>query len=365
MRSKTIFFAFVLASMMLLLGAASTFAQYKGLPVKKDKLISVIRSRQLQTREIVSTINTNGVDFKVDPIVEAELRGAGARPEVIEAARSNYRAAVVAPPPVQPGKNSPGAPAHSFSGSPMSKDAIITLLNNGVADAQVKNNVATRGVNFKATAADKAEIKGAGGSQALVSQIEKSYNNPNENAAAANDTGGGSGQYDTLVDKAVYQYDVLKDVNGSIASLRQAISLNPNEARGYQLMGFSYLYGMKNFAEAEKYMRLAIERGGSAVFRVFHDHGLSMESCEGSLFIAKDTVRFESDNNIHTFETNDDNIKETKMAGGFAQAFNTRSGLFKISLKQGDKSKNFNFAPLTNDAAESKMIIRLIDKKAS
>ena len=52
------------------------------------------------------------------------------------------------------------------------------------------------------------------------------------------------------------------------------------------------------------------------------------------------------------------------MAGGFTQMFNARAGLFKISLKTGDKeSKNYNFAPLTNDAAESKMIIRLIDKK--
>ena len=61
MRSKTILFAFALASMMLFSGT-STLAQYKGLPVKKDKLISVIRSRQLQTREIVTKFGANEQD---------------------------------------------------------------------------------------------------------------------------------------------------------------------------------------------------------------------------------------------------------------------------------------------------------------
>jgi hypothetical protein len=364
MRNRIVNFVFL--GVAILTAAVPMSAQYKGSPVKKDKLLSVIRSHQLQTREIVSTINSNGVDFKVDAIVEAELRGAGARPEVIDAARNNYRAAV-APVANTPAKGTPknvNSSGKAYNGTPMSKDVIITLLNNGVADTQVRNNVNTRGISFKPTAEDKAEIKAAGGSPALVAMLDKSYNNPNENSIVANDIGGGTGQYDALVDKAVYQYDVAKDVNGSIASLTQAIALNPAEARGYQLMGFSYLYGLKNFAEAEKYMQMAIDRGGSAVFRVFHDHGLQMDSCEGSLFVAKDTVRFESDNNVHTFQTQDTNIKEAKMAGKFAAMFNARSGLFKISLKTGDnESKNYNFSPLTNDSAESKMIIRLIDKK--
>ena len=75
----------------------------------------------------------------------------------------------------------------------MTKDAIVTLLNNGVTDAQVRNNVTSRGVNFKATPADKNEIKGAGGSVALITLIDKSYNNPNQGSAGNNDTGGGGG----------------------------------------------------------------------------------------------------------------------------------------------------------------------------
>lgn len=371
-RGNSIVTLTILSFAILLGSVVDTAAQYKGSPVKKDKLLSVIRSHQLQTREIVATINSNGVDFKVDSIAEAELRGAGARPEVIEAAKANYRASVSVPvKPVNSGNTGSGTgPAKTFTGQPMSKDVIITLLNNGVADAQVKTNVATRGVSFKPSVQDKAEIKGAGGSVALINIIDKSYNNPiqnnpNQNAAGNNDTGGGGGSYDALVDKAVYQYDTQKDAAGALQTLQAAIALNPNESRGYQLLGFTYLYGRKNFAEAEKYMQEAINRGGSAVFRVFHDHGALMtDTCQGSLYITKDTVRYESDNNVHTFETTDANIKSAKMQNSFLAAFNARAGAFKISLKTGDNdSKNYNFSPLTNDAAESKMIIRLIDKK--
>ncbi len=352
-----------LRSVLLLLFVFSSsigvLAQYKGNPVKKDKLISVLRSRQLQTREIVNVIKSNGVDFKVTDLVEAELKGAGARPEVIAAARSNYRAGVATP--VQTGNTNSGK---TFSGQPMTKDAIVTLLNNGVTDAQVRNNVTSRGVNFKATPSDKNEIKGAGGSAALIALIDKSYNNPNQGSAGNNDTGGGGGSYDALVDKAVNEYDTQKNVAASIATLQSAIALNPSESRAYQLLGFSYLYGQKNFTEAEKYMKLAIERGGSAVFRVFHDHGALMtDTCSGSLFVSRDNVRYESDDNIHTFETSDSGIKEVKMGNRFASMFNVRQGSFKISLKSGENdSKNYNFAPATNDSQESKMIIRMIGK---
>ena len=343
----------------LLLLSGDALAQYKGLPVKKEKLVSVLRSRQLQTREIVAVIKSNGVDFRVTDNIEAELKDAGARPEVIAAAKANYRASVATP--VQTGSTTPGK---TFSGQPMTKDVIVTLLNNGISDAQVRSNMTTRGVNFKPSPSDKTEIKNAGGTAALIALIDKSYNNPNQGSAGNNDTGGGGSSYDALVDKAVNEYDTQKNVAASISTLQAAIALNPSESRAYQLLGFSYLYGQKNFVEAEKYMKLALERGGSAVFRVFHDHGALMtDVCTGSLFIARDTVRYESDDNIHTFETSDADIKEVKMASKFASMFNVKQGSFKIALKSGDNnSKNYNFAPSTNDSQESKMIIRLIGK---
>lgn len=348
------------AFLLILSGSGSLFAQYKGNPVKKEKLVGVLRSRQLQTREIVTVIKTNGVDFQVTDLVAAELTGAGARPEVIAAAKANYRAAVVTA--------AKGAGAKTkFTGQPLAKDAVITLLQNGVTDAQVRKNVEARGVNFKPTVADKTEVKKAGGSVALLNLMTASYVDPNQNAASNNDPAGksgGSDKYESLVDKAVVQYDTSKDTPGAITTLQQAVQADPNEARAYQQLGYMYLYGQKNFDEAEKNMREAINRGGSAVFRVFHDHdGMMKETCQGSLFIAKDTVRFESDDNKHTFETSDANIKDVKMNSLFKTFYKMKAGSFKIILKSGETdSVKFSFAPLTDNALESKMIIRLIGK---
>ena len=352
---------------VLMLSATSVLlAQYKGAPVKKEKLISVLRSKQLQTREIVNVIKSNGVDFQVTPAIEQELVTAGARPEVVGAARDNFRTTAVAK-----SDKTVATTKTKFTGKPLDKDAIVTLLENGVADAQVRKNVEARGVSFKTTAQINTEIKKAGGSVALVNLITASFVNPNENSASNNTVaaaGGGGGNssddYQELVSKAVDQYDNQKNAIGAIATLQQAIKLAPDEARAYQLLGFTMLYGQKNFDEAEKYMREAINRGGSAVFRVFHDHdGLFGVTCQGSLYIAKDTVRFESDDNVHTFETTDASIKQVKMNSVFKTFYKAKSGSFKIILKSGENdSVKFSFAPLTDNALESKMIIRLIGK---
>ena len=354
----------LMACLVVLLATGTMLAQYKGNPVKKEKLLSVLRSKQLQTREIVAVVKSNGVDFELTDAVESELIRAGARPEVLSAIRDNYR---------QPARSNAVASSKNtttkkISGEPLTKDAIVTLLENGVADAQVRKNVEARGVSFKTNAQINTQIKQAGGSVALVNLIGGSYVDPNASSGAVSSaTGNNSGgdDYDALIDRAVAQYDVSKDAAGAIGSLQKAVRLEPNNARAYQLLGFTYLYGQQNFVEAEKYMREAINRGGSAVFRVFHDHdGLFTTTCNGSLFIAKDAVRFESDDNVHTFQTEDVNIKQVKTNSAFRRAFQTKTGSFKIVLKTGDDKEGikFGFAPLTDNIAESKMIIRLIGK---
>lgn len=359
---KRIFIKASAVCLLVLIAGGSLMAQYKGSPVKKDKLINVLRSKQLQTREIVGVIKSNGVDFEVTSAIEQELVGAGARPEVVEAAKNNYRRTAVS-------KNKPAVNAKAkFSGEPMTKDAIVSLLQNGVADAQVRKNVEARGVSFKATPAIKTEIRKAGGSVALANLIAASYVDPNENSSGNNIADGGSSdvsdRYENMINQAVDQYDNQKNTTGAVAALQNAIKAEPGEPRAYQLLGFMTLYGQKNFETAEGFMREAINRGGSAVFRVFHDHdGLFKETCQGSLYIAKDTVRFEGDDNKHTFETTDASIKQVKMNSIFKTFYKVKSGSFKIVLKSGESdSVKFSFAPLTDNALESKMIIRLIGK---
>ena len=353
-----------IACLLVLLASGSLFAQYKGSPVKKEKLVNVLRSKQLQTREIVNVIKSNGVDFEVTAAVEKELVTAGARPEVIAAARGNYRETAVA-------KNKPNSTTKAkFTGKPLDKDAIVTLLENGVADAQVRKNIEARGVSFKATPQIKTDIRKAGGSVALVNLIAASYVDPNQNSSGNNVADSGtpdtSDRYENLINQAVDQYDNQKNTLGALSTLQDAIKIEPNEPRAYQLLGFMSLYGQQNFAAAEKFMREALNRGGSAVFRVFHDHdGIFSDTCQGSLFIAKDAVRFEGDNNVHTFETTDASIKQVKMNSSWKRAFQTKTGSFKIVLMSGETdSVKFSFAPLTDNSLESKMIIRLIGKNS-
>ncbi|HXG82450.1 MAG TPA: hypothetical protein VNI84_00355 [Pyrinomonadaceae bacterium] len=352
----------VLLACWLLSNLQTVGAQrYEGAPTTKQGIIKALASKQFQTREIVQRINARGVDFELTPGVQSELVAAGARPEIIAAVRGNFRApAVVKPMPVSTGKTKLG-------GAPLGKEAIITLLENGVADAQVRKNVQARGVSFKATPQAKTEIKTAGGSVALINLIALSYVAPDENPADAGSNTvatSAADKYDGLIDKAVDLYDNKQDKQGALNSLQEAVKLDVNNSRAYQLLGFMNLYGMSNYAEAERNMKESLNRGGSAVLRVFHDHdGFFQETCKGSLYVAKDTVRFESDDNAHTFQTADSDIQKIKTNSAFKRAFQTKQGSFQIVLKSGDsKGVKFSFAPLTDNIAESKMIIRLIGK---
>lgn len=360
-KTKSLIYANIIC-LIVLTACGNVFAQYRGLAVKKEKLISVLRSRQLQTREIVSIIKSNGVDFQLTPTVQTELTGAGARPEVIEAVRANYRAAAIASKPT----NQPTNTKSKFTGAPLTKDAIVALLENGVTDAQIRKNVGARGVNFQVNSQVLAELKKAGGTVALLNLVASSYVKNNIEVAPVKPAVPTTAEiYDGLIDKAVDLYDNKQDKQGALAALQQAVKLDANNARAYQLLGFMNLYGFANFVEAERNMKESLNRGGSAVFRVFHDHnGTFAQFCKGSLYVAKDTVRFESDDNIHTFQTTDADIQKIKTNSAFKRAFQSKNGSFQIVLKSGDKDGiKYSFAPLTDKIEESKLLIRLVGKE--
>ncbi|MEQ1762876.1 MAG: hypothetical protein ABL984_07020 [Pyrinomonadaceae bacterium] len=257
--------------------SVAVIGQYKGDPVKKERLINVLRSKQFQTRDIVQIITESGVDFRLNAAGENELVAAGARPAVLDAVRRHFRG---------------------------------------------------------------------------------------QNRSAATARGGTSGgeAYNSLINQAVEAYDLRKDMRASKASLQSATVLQPNNPRAFQLLGFMSLYGEKDFDQAEANWKKAISLGGAAVLRLTHDHdGSFLKTCQGSLYIARNIVRFESDNNEHTFETTDANIKSIDVNNKWRRMFQLKQGSFKISLKREEKS-SYSFAPLTGKTNESKMIISLIGK---
>lgn len=264
----------------------TVFAQYSGAPVKKDRLIRALRSKQLQSQDIVAVIRSNGVDFMLTAEVRISLIAAGARPEVIQAVASNRRTG-------------------SFNG---------------------------------ATYARKGD---------------KNFNRRSKPNGS---------DYSDLLEKAMYSYQEQKNTAGAIRYLQTAIKMKPRDAMAYQMMGFVSLYGLDNLEDARRYMKESISNGGSAIFRVYHDDSGNFTSrCAGSLYISPETIRFESDDNIHTFETSTVNVQSVKPDTESSKLWK-RYPIFSVNLKFGKEKAKFRFAPITGAQAESNMAAYFISE---
>ena len=269
-----------LACFLIFIAGLNSFAQYKGAPVKKDRLIKALRSKQLQTRDIVAVINSNGVDFTLTPETKQLLIAAGARPEVIRAIAENPR-----------------------------------------FDAN-SNSAKTRKPTRK------------------------------QNDLPAD--------YEDLLDQAMFTFKDQKNPQNAARFLETAVRLNPKKPEAYQMLGFINLYGLNNPAAAEKLMREAITNGGSAVFRVYHDDSGSFnERCSGSLYISPESIRFESDDNRHTFETSTVNIDKLRLDRESNRLWK-KYPVFKLFLRIGEEDVKFRFAPISGKETESAMVERFV-----
>ncbi|HZH32401.1 MAG TPA: hypothetical protein VEY11_16670 [Pyrinomonadaceae bacterium] len=352
------------ALLVLALPFSGTILMQAKKPISKDGLVKAIRLNGLSTVELVEQIQLRGVAFEITPDVEAEMRAAGARPEVIDAARNNFRAPRPAT-PVNTATNAyaakPAPPVNPAS-LPLSKAAIITALQNGSPAERVEQTVIARGVDFKINPQATREINLVGGTRSLIKAIGESYKlsaATTTSLTTAASAGAPRGpDYDDLTDLAI---SALQERNSYRAKqlLIQAIKLDPSQPRAYQLLGFQELYGQRNIGGAEAPMRAAIERGGSSVFKVYHDHvGNFSNYCEGSLFITKTGVSFRADNGIDTFEATDLDIKEVKMNGWVG----LQLGAFHIKVDKAVANRgNYNFAPATMLKAEAQLIIKLVN----
>ena len=368
--SRTLFrkaCALMLASATVVLLAAAPHAQTKK-PISRQGLVNAVKINGLSTTELVGEIQTRGVAFEMTADAEQELRSVGARPEVIEAARSNYRAASVVSTSshttttTTPRVNT-GAPVPA--GPPLSKSEIVTMLQGGIPSSRVEQFVEVRGVNFSVSPQITAEIKSAGGDRSLIGAItEKSTDQPDTGSNSDSPFGNGKGttapgthDYDDYIDHVSASISS-QDWNSAMTYAQQAVQLDPSKPQAYQLLGTMLLYVRQDYAGAEQAMRASIERGGSAAFHVYHDHtGNFQQYCEGTLFVTKSGVTFKANDGADTFETEDSNIKEAK-TNGFV---GSELGAFHIKpVQQINGRGNFNFAPSTRNKAEAQMIIRLI-----
>jgi hypothetical protein len=354
------------AAIVFAMMTASVAEMQAKLPYDKDKLLRVVQLNALPTSEVVQAIQQRGVDFRMTSDIESQFRGAGARPEVIDSIRGNYRGDASSPPPSNPPNNPSPNPSNNPrpsssvpAGPPLAKNEIITLLQSGVATTRVEQFVEVRGVSFSITPQIAREIKEAGGNNALIGAItakasEPPPSSPGRPGPASRPAPAGP-DYDDLTDKAVAAMQA-NNSNAAIRLLQQAVTLDSSKPQAYGLLGFAQLYGSHDILAAERSMRAAIERGGGAPFRVYHDHDKFFNTfCQGSLFVSKSNVTFRADDGNHTFEATRQDIKETKL-NGFVGA---QYGAFHLKVGAG-KGETYNFAPFNKQKSEANLVISLI-----
>jgi tetratricopeptide (TPR) repeat protein len=218
----------------------------------------------------------------------------------------------------------------------------------------------SNGVDFSLTTETREALIAAGARPEVIKAIADNQRVPlNKNATTAkNNTS--EKDYDELLNQAMFSYKEKKNPNSAINFLKTAVKIKPNDSKAYQMLGFVNLYGLHNLTEAQKYMRESIENGGSAVFRVYHDdNGNFMHRCSGSLFISLEIIRYESDDNKHTFETATINVEKIKLDRESSKLWNDHT-IFKVFLKIGDAKTKFRFAPVTGNVQESQMVAQFV-----
>lgn len=358
--------AMIAVAAAILLAVMAMAAVQAKQPYDKDKLLRVVQLNALPTTEVVQAIQQRGVDFKMTSDVESQFRGAGARPEVIDAIRLNYRAAA----PVEPTRNNPPPGTNSTTprpsanvpaGPPLSKNEIVTLLQSGVPTSRVEQFVEVRGVSFGISPQIAREIKEAGGNNALIGAITaKASETPVSSSNPPNSgrrTTPAPPDYDELTDKGLAAIQA-NNSNAAINMLQQAVTLDSSKPLAYSYLGYTQLYLSRDIVGAERSMRAAIERGGGAPFRVYHDHdGFFNTFCQGSLFVTRTNVTYKADDGNHTFAADRAKIKEAKANG----LVGVQYGAFHLKVDTGAKhSDNYNFAPLTKQKSEASLITSLI-----
>ena len=323
-------------------------------PISKNGLLEAIRLNGLSTAELIERIQERGVNFQMTDDDVRDLQQAGARPELIEAVKANYR-------PASSGSSRPDTPRINGTdfnvpaGEPLSQNEVVTLLQSGVASARVEKIVETRGVDFTLTPQITNRIKSAGGSSALIGVIaEKSMSRSEPSRPAARVPAGPD--YDDLVDQATSALGA-RNWSYGINLLQRGIQMNPARPTAYALLEYAELYGNRNIMTASSAARAAIERGGRAVFRVYHDHDGNFNSyCTGSFFVSKEGVTFKADNGAHTFEAKSPDIREAKLNGFVGIKYNA----FHVKVGDASKNKNYNFAPATTSKDEANLIVGLM-----
>lgn len=407
-------FAVMVLLITSLVSAASFLANDK--PFSKKQILNLVKKPAIfSDEEITKDITTRKVDFEVSAAVETELIDGGASPVIVASCRTNYQPgkAPVAndnnPPPKQ------GTPPPKSGGAAMSKEEILTMLRKRVTPARIEKTVETRGVDFQVNPEVTNELKAAGGSALLIGTIATHYvGASNTNTSAGTNTKISTNPpikntknvptgptYADYIDQALNALRV-RDMLQVRNATQKAINIDNAKPQAYYLLGYANLYLAGNVVEARANFNSAIERGGEVSFIVLNDRknaadkgAIIMEgvnkigkifkrdrsntnstatatafqnTCKGSLFITKNRIKFQADDNKNSFDVPASQIAEVLVNKNYG----IERFAFHVKVKGASSdNQNYNFSmlssqpnaiqPFTKD--ETNLAISLIDNE--
>jgi hypothetical protein len=149
--------------------ALSCFAQVK--PITKKGLVDALKIGGLTQPEMVQFVKQRGVDFKPSPADEAELRTAGASPDLIATVKASYRQPVQPPAPAQQTQAQSSASLKVAPAKPLTKTEIVTLLQVGTPSDRIIQLARSRGIGFRMTTDVALELQKAGADPTLMNAL--------------------------------------------------------------------------------------------------------------------------------------------------------------------------------------------------
>ncbi|MBL8227302.1 MAG: hypothetical protein JNL98_02445 [Bryobacterales bacterium] len=156
--------------LLLVLLAVSLFAADSNPPITRDALEETLRTRKASAPELVHFVKLRGVDFRLTPEIEQQLRKVGAHPDLLMAIKSNYRGAGVLPKSLAPA--SP-ASSRSVASKPLTKAEVVTLLQVETPGNRIVDLAKQRGLGFRITPDVTDELKAAGADTKLLAALVK------------------------------------------------------------------------------------------------------------------------------------------------------------------------------------------------
>jgi serine/threonine protein kinase len=161
----------------------------------------------------------------------------------------------------------------------------------------------------------------------------------------------------------------------ALAVATQAVRLDASKPDAYSVLAFANLYYNHDMAAAASAARDAVQHGGTARFRVKHDHleGRFLQTCSGDLLVGRSGVQYVADNAVHSFQAARTEIKEAKLNKGvlgFITGFGKRrrdddeSGASSNAFHVKTAADNYNLIGTSpNRREEADLILGLINKR--